>query len=75
MPLLMPPAGRNDESTCGSKHEFKHCCLKLEQGGAELQDSLQHSHSPQDKNLALLNAAIEIVDLRRGWDVVRRKII
>jgi hypothetical protein len=74
MPLLMLPAGRNDQYTSGSKQKCEHCCLKLEQGHAEFQDSLQHSHSLQDKYLALLNAAIDIFDLRRGWDVVRRKI-
>jgi hypothetical protein len=74
MPLLMPPASRSDECNPGSKPKYKHCCLRLEQGHAELQDPLQHSHLFQDENLALLNAAIDIFDLRRGRIVLRVKI-
>ena len=70
----MPPIGRNDECTCGSKQKYKHCCLKLEQGRPERQEWLQHPHSLQDKNLILLNAAIDIFGLKRDWDVVKRKI-
>jgi hypothetical protein len=68
------PVGRNDECTCGLKQKYKHCCLKLEQGRRERQDSLQHSHSLQDENLTLLIAAIDIFDLKCGWYIVRRKI-
>ena len=74
MSFRMPPAGRSDESSCESKQKYRHCFLKLEQGHAQLQDPLQHCHLLEVKNLVLLKAAIDIFDLRRKWDVLRRKI-
>lgn len=70
----MASIGRNDECSCGSKQKYKLCCLKLEEGRAERQDWLTHPQSLQDKNLILLAAATDIFGLKRGWDVVKRKI-
>lgn len=70
----MASVGRNDECTCGSKQKYKHCCLKLEQGRAERQASLEAPLSLQERNLTLLNAAFDIFDVKRGWDSVKRKI-
>lgn len=63
--LVMPQTGRNDECPCGSKQKYKHCCLKLEQERPERNEWLQHPHTLQDKNLTLLDAAIDIFGLKR----------
>jgi hypothetical protein len=63
--------GRNDPCHCGLNRKYKHCCESLDDGRSNRIALVRSAQSLRDKNLALLEATVEIFNLNRPWEKVK----
>jgi hypothetical protein len=67
----MPVPGRNDPCHCGAPRKYKQCCLPLDEQRESRAAYIHAAKNLQEKNLALIAAAVEIFGLNRPWDKVK----
>lgn len=67
----MPQLGRNDPCHCGSNKKYKHCCLSLDERRPARVNLATSAHTLRGKNLALIEATVDIFGLDRGWERVK----
>jgi hypothetical protein len=67
----MSRVGRNEPCICGSGKKYKKCCEILDEGRQRRSSLAKSSQTLRDKNLALIDAMVEIFGLGRPWSKVK----